>query len=232
MGSNGTTDYSPEYYQNQSQAASDQTPSTPAPQQNAPQPNVQAVAAVLTSQQRPADQATLQKPPQAEQSAPHPQAPASVQTVGPAAVAGGTAGPLPQRLPDAGATDSKPAPLGAEEVADDVRPVEGPSELASASDTQVPASAPEEGSLLAGFVPLDLSALEHGVDRFFAELEAQSQDWGGLHVAMGWAPWLTAGAAATAAFELARRLQRADVGRARRWAGYPGLTALPAPDEA
>src|SRR5262249_27531252 len=64
------------------------------------------------------------------------------------------------------------------------------------------------GALIAGVAPLDLAALEHGVARFFEHLQEQGR---GLTTQPGvdaMTSLLTASAAATAAFELARRLNR------------------------
>lgn len=97
-------------------------------------------------------------------------------------------------------------------------------ETFAAAENETVATAPETGGLLTGAVPLDLEALERGVGRLFAHLEAQGRNWlTGPGVAnLGW--WLAAGTTATAAFELARRSARATA------AGGDGMMAWHDPE--
>jgi hypothetical protein len=84
-------------------------------------------------------------------------------------------------------------------------------ETLAAAEHETAAVVPEAAGMLIGAVPLDLEALERGVGRFFAHLEAEARNWltwPGI-ANLGW--WLAAGTAATAAFELARRSARPSV---------------------
>src|SRR5262249_33968811 len=150
----------------------------------------------------------------------------------PQVIAGATAAPTSPRLPEAGATEPLSPTAWDVALVETSEAAEGRAAVASAASAsaEVPNPPPAEGHLLAGVVPLDLAALQPGVDQFFAHLEGQGPGNTILHAAMALAPWLTAGAAVTAAFELARRLERLGNRRDTRWAGYPGLTVLPTPD--
>ena len=67
-------------------------------------------------------------------------------------------------------------------------------------------------ALLASVPPLDLSALERGLQQFLEQLESAGQDLVEYWEGAGLGPWIVAGAAALTACEIARRqIQRSDV---------------------
>lgn len=66
------------------------------------------------------------------------------------------------------------------------------------------APSPQVASLLTGSAPVDLPALDRGVDHFFSRLEDLGKELPSGPVLLRLAPWLVAVSAATAALELAR----------------------------
>jgi hypothetical protein len=76
-------------------------------------------------------------------------------------------------------------------------------------DEVVPPPVPPAGAL-AALAPGDLSALEHGMQRFLGQLEKMGQRLVGDTPGSGATLWLVAGATAVAACELARRQLRRD----------------------
>jgi hypothetical protein len=66
------------------------------------------------------------------------------------------------------------------------------------------APAPQVASLLTGNAPVDLLALDRGVDHFFSRLEDLGRELPSGPVLLRLAPWVVAVSAATAALELAR----------------------------
>src|SRR5262249_18046657 len=97
---------------------------------------------------------------------------------------------------------------------------------------------PQPGTLLAGPVPFDVSALERSVGRLFAQLDQPSSE-AGWQRAQSLAWWLGAAATATAAFEWAPRrmlspmlLAADDAEREHAWVDDPDLALSPTRDHA
>jgi hypothetical protein len=110
--------------------------------------------------------------------------------------------------------------LAADEPKVAAPPSDGTSELIASADDSAPLPVPEGGQLAAGVSPVDLNALERGLDRFFAHLNEQGRrliEWPGL-ARLG--SWLAAAATATAAFEIARRATRLRVARPAGFAAW------------
>jgi hypothetical protein len=79
------------------------------------------------------------------------------------------------------------------------------------ADSQTVPAEPQFASLVSGTVPVDLTALQRGVDQFFTQLEALGQELPKGPVLLRLAPWFLAAAAATAGLEVARwQLRRQD----------------------
>jgi hypothetical protein len=94
----------------------------------------------------------------------------------------------------------------AEESTDDAAsPADGVSQVLAFADEHVRSASLDQGLLLSGTLPLDLEALEQGVDRFFARLEENGRSMFGWPGVANIGAWLATGVTATAFFELARR---------------------------
>jgi hypothetical protein len=88
-------------------------------------------------------------------------------------------------------------------------PDQSPGGLRAGAIQEESAAVPESGALMAGAVPFNLEEMERSVGRFFAHLDEQGWNWFREIRVASLGSWLAAGAAATAAFELARRSVRA-----------------------
>lgn len=64
--------------------------------------------------------------------------------------------------------------------------------------------APAMGNLIGGILPVDVPALERGVEEFFARIDGLGDDWTSFQAASRLAPWLVTAAFATAAYEFVR----------------------------
>jgi hypothetical protein len=109
------------------------------------------------------------------------------------------------------------------------------SEALSAVSEQPPLL-PQAITVLAGLAPLDLRAVEEGMQGIARRIEAIGKEAADAALGSGWAPWLAAGLVAAAAFEVA--LWRATSGSARSafavngwksstWTWLPGRSEPP-----
>jgi hypothetical protein len=118
------------------------------------------------------------------------------------------AGPAP-RTARARSLEAEP---GSEELLEPVTDI---------ADSDVPAPAPQLASLVAGMAPVDLAALQRGVDQFFTRLEGLGEELPRGPILLRLAPWIATTALATAAWEVAREQMRKQSPRRSGWMARP-----------
>jgi hypothetical protein len=125
---------------------------------------------------------------------------------------------------------------GADEIAKQNTLQDDATSEALSEVSEQPPLLPQAITVLAGLAPLDLRAVEQGMQGIARRIEAIGKEAADAALGSGWAPWLAAGLVAAAAFEVA--LWRATSGSARSafavngwksstWTWLPGRSEPP-----
>jgi hypothetical protein len=170
-----------------------------------------------------------EKPPASSGSAaPAPAAPAAsgpvvvASAATPASPAGVVRAARPAGGDEGALTASASVSRGADQDRDSEEPLDPGTEV---PDSQAPAPLPQFASLLAGSAPVDLPALQRGVDQFFTRLEAVGEELPKGPLLLRLAPWVASVALSTAALEVARWQMRKQAPR------RTGCLVRPSPEE-